>query len=153
MSRLLEISDLSVTFGEGRRAVEAVRDISFSIDKGEILALVGESGSGKSVSALSILQLLPYPLAHHPSGSITYNGEELVGMPETRMRELRGDQISIIFQEPLSSLNPLHSIEKQISEVLYLHQSQSPEKGRARVIELLNLVGLEEVDDPCSVLV
>ena len=141
---LLEINNLSVTFGEGRRAVEAVRGISFSINRGETLALVGESGSGKSITALSIMQLLPYPLARHPAGSITYNGEELVGKPEARMRELRGDQISMIFQQPLSSLNPLHSVGKQISEVLYLHKNLPPKKTRARVIELLNLVGLEE---------
>jgi len=144
MSKLLEIKDLSVTFGEGEGAIEAVRNISFSINKGETVALVGESGSGKSVSALSIMQLLPYPLASHPSGSITYNGEELVGKPDARMRELRGDQISMIFQEPLTSLNPLHSVEKQISEVLYLHKHMTPDQARARVIELLNLVGLEE---------
>ena len=144
MSALLEINDLSVTFGEGEGAVEAVRNISFSINKGETVALVGESGSGKSVSALSVMQLLPYPLAKHPSGSITYNGEELVGKPDARMRELRGDQISMIFQEPLTSLNPLHSVEKQISEVLYLHKNMTPTEAHARVIELLNLVGLEE---------
>ena len=144
MSPLLQVDDLSVTFGEGPSAVEALRGISFSIDKGETVALVGESGSGKSVTALSVMQLLPYPLARHPSGSISYNGEQLVNKPDARMRELRGDQISMIFQEPLSSLNPLHSVEKQISEVLYLHKNLSPERAHSRVIELLNLVGLEQ---------
>ena len=100
--------------------------ISFNIDRGETIALVGESGSGKSVSALSVMQLLPYPLAHHPKGSIKFNGEELIGTTDKRMRQLRGDDIAMIFQEPLSSLNPLHSIEKQISEVLLLHKSITP---------------------------
>jgi len=144
MSDLLDIKDLSATFGEGDGEVRALRGISFSINKGETVALVGESGSGKSVTALSVMQLLPYPLARHPGGSITYNGEELVGRPDARMRELRGDQISMIFQEPLTSLNPLHSVEKQISEVLYLHKKMTPVQARARVIELLTLVGLEE---------
>ena len=126
MSKLLEINDLSVSFGRGIEEVQAVRGISFNIDRGETIALVGESGSGKSVSALSVMQLLPYPLAHHPKGSIKFNGEELIGTTDKRMRQLRGDDIAMIFQEPLSSLNPLHSIEKQISEVLLLHKSITP---------------------------
>lgn len=144
MSRLLDINNLSVTFGHGDGAVEAVRDVSFHIEKGETVALVGESGSGKSVTALSVMQLLPYPLAHHPSGSIKFNAEELVGLPDNQMRVLRGDQIAMIFQEPLNSLNPLHSIEKQISEVLFLHKKMTVDQAHARVIELLTLVGLEE---------
>ncbi len=144
MKNLLDIRDLSVTFGEGDGEVRAVRNISLSINKGETVALVGESGSGKSVTALSVMQLLPYPLARHPNGSITYNGEELVDKPDAEMRILRGDQISMIFQEPLTSLNPLHSVEKQISEVLYLHKRMTPDQARARVIELLELVGLDE---------
>ena len=144
MSTLLEIENLFVTFGHGDRAVEAVRGVSFHIDKGETMALVGESGSGKSVTALSVMQLLPYPLAHHPRGSIKFNSQELVGLPDNQMRGLRGDQIAMIFQEPLNSLNPLHSIEKQIAEVLFLHKKLSFAKARARVVELLKLVGLEE---------
>ena len=144
MSTLLEIENLFVTFGHGDRAVEAVRGVSFHIDKGETVALVGESGSGKSVTALSVMQLLPYPLAHHPRGSIKFNSQELVGLPDNQMRGLRGDQIAMIFQEPLNSLNPLHSIEKQIAEVLFLHKKLSFAKARARVVELLTLVGLEE---------
>ena len=143
MSKLLEINDLSVSFGRGIEEVQAVRGISFNIDRGETVALVGESGSGKSVSALSVMQLLPYPLAHHPKGSIKFNGEELMGVADKRMRQLRGDDIAMIFQEPLSSLNPLHSIEKQISEVLLLHKNITPHQVRARVIELLALVGLD----------
>ena len=144
MSKLLEIADLSVTFGQGETAVEAVKGASLSIEKGEAHALVGESGSGKSVTALSVMQLLPYPMARHPKGSIKFNGEELVGAPGRTMRAIRGNQIAMIFQEPLTSLNPLHNIEKQISEVLFLHQHMSPKQARARVLELLDLVGLNE---------
>ncbi|NQV99526.1 MAG: ABC transporter ATP-binding protein, partial [Rhodospirillales bacterium] len=144
MSELLKIENLAATFGQGKGAVEALRGISFTIEKGETVALVGESGSGKSVTALSVMQLLPYPLAHHPTGSITFNGQQLVGLPDSEMRFLRGDQIAMIFQEPLNSLNPLHSIEKQISEVLFLHKKMTVDQARARVVELLGLVGLEE---------
>ena len=143
MNALLEIDDLSVTFGNGEDVVEAVRGVSFHINKGETVALVGESGSGKSVTALSVMQLLPYPLAHHPHGSIKFNAQELVRLPDNQMRILRGDQIAMIFQEPLNSLNPLHSIEKQISEILFLHKKMSVTVARARVNELLTLVGLE----------
>ncbi|MEQ8226960.1 MAG: ABC transporter ATP-binding protein [Rhodospirillales bacterium] len=144
MTKLLEIDDLHVTFGAGPNAVDAVKGASLSIEKGETHALVGESGSGKSVTALSVMQLLPYPLARHPKGSIRFNGEELVGAPGGVMRSIRGNQIAMIFQEPLTSLNPLHSIEKQISEVLFLHQHMTPKQARARVLELLDLVGLTE---------
>ncbi|MBL6931418.1 MAG: ABC transporter ATP-binding protein [Rhodospirillales bacterium] len=141
---LLEIKDLSVSFGDGAKEVKAVQNASFSIDKGETVALVGESGSGKSVTALSVMKLLPYPLARHPSGSITFGGEELINADEARMRDLRGNRIAMIFQEPLTSLNPLHSIEKQISEVLFVHKFMDKAQAHARVIELLELVGLEE---------
>jgi len=144
---LLEIKDLSVSFGQGTNEVKAVRTISLSLDKGETVALVGESGSGKSVSALSVMKLLPYPQAHHPSGSITFAGEELIGANEAHMRELRGNRIAMIFQEPLTSLNPLHSIEKQISEVLFVHKMMGRAQARARVLELLELVGLDEAMD------
>ena len=144
MTALLEISDLHTSFNQGEDEVKAVRGASLSIEKGETHALVGESGSGKSVTALSVMQLLPYPLAHHPGGSITFRGEELMGAPAWQMREIRGNRIAMIFQEPLTSLNPLHSIEKQISEVLYLHKALSPTEAGERVLELLDLVGLEE---------
>ncbi|PIW27736.1 MAG: microcin ABC transporter ATP-binding protein [Rhodospirillales bacterium CG15_BIG_FIL_POST_REV_8_21_14_020_66_15] len=144
MSKLLEIDDLHVTFGKGPGAVTAVQGAGLAIEKGEAHALVGESGSGKSVTALSIMQLLPYPLARHPRGSIKFKGQELVGAPGGVMRDIRGNQIAMIFQEPLTSLNPLHSIEKQISEVLFLHQHMSPKQAHARVLELLDLVGLTE---------
>ena len=108
---LLEVQDLSVSFKVEGGTLEAVRHVSFRIDKGETLALVGESGSGKSVTALSILQLLPYPKAWHPGGSIRLDGQELVGADERTLREVRGDRVAIIFQEPMTSLNPLHTID------------------------------------------
>ncbi|MFQ5763416.1 MAG: ABC transporter ATP-binding protein [Rhodospirillales bacterium] len=142
MSKLLEITDLHTSFGRGDREVKAVRGASLSIEMGETHALVGESGSGKSVTALSVMQLLPYPLAWHPGGSVRFRGEELAGAAAHRMREIRGDSIAMIFQEPLTSLNPLHSIERQISEVLDLHKSLTLDQTRDRVLELLHLVGL-----------
>ncbi|NQV45284.1 MAG: ABC transporter ATP-binding protein, partial [Rhodospirillales bacterium] len=149
MSKLLEINNLSTSFNHDENEVRAVRTASFSIEKGETVALVGESGSGKSVTALSILQLLPYPLAWHPSdqaspASVTFQGEELLDARPGRLREIRGDRIAMIFQEPLTSLNPLHSIYKQISEVLFLHKNMSQKQAHARVTELLELVGLSE---------
>jgi len=144
MSKFLEISGLHASFGQGDTEVKAVRNASLGIDKGETHALVGESGSGKSVTALSIMQLLPYPLAHHPGGSIKFQGQELMGAPARTMRDIRGNRIAMIFQEPLTSLNPLHSIEKQISEVLGLHKTLTPTQTRDRVMELLSVVGLEE---------
>jgi len=143
MSRLLDIKDLHVSFGSGEAEVKAVRGVSFSIDKGETVALVGESGSGKSVTALSVMQLLPYPRAHHPSGNILYKGEELVGAPHAAMSVIRGNEVGMIFQEPLTSLNPLHNIERQIAEVLHLHRKLNKKEARERVVELLTLVGME----------
>jgi len=144
MTRLLEIENLTTSFGRGARESKAVRGVSFHMDPGESLALVGESGSGKSVTALSVLQLLPYPQAHHPSGSVRFQGEELIGADPAHLRELRGNRIAMIFQEPLTSLNPLHSIERQINEVLFVHKSMSRRRARERVEELMSLVGLEE---------
>jgi microcin C transport system ATP-binding protein len=142
---LLEVRDLGVNFRAEDRIVEAARGVSFAIDKGETLALVGESGSGKSVSALSILQLLPYPTAFHPTGSIKFDGQELVGASEPTLRAIRGNRISMVFQEPLTSLNPLHTVERQIGEVLAIHKGLRGEPARARIIELLKLVGLGNV--------
>src|SRR5581483_11364164 len=112
-SPLLAVRDLDVTFAVPGGAVEAVKRVSFDLDRGETLALVGESGSGKSVTALSILQLLPYPAASHPSGSIRLGDQELVGAPERVLRGVRGDRVAMVFQEPMTSLNPLHSVERQ----------------------------------------
>src|ERR1700741_3369300 len=114
---LLDIRDLSVAFHQQGRSLLAVDRISFEIKPGECVALVGESGSGKSVSALSILKLLPYPTASHPSGSIRFKGRELLPLSEQQMRDIRGSDVSIIFQEPMTSLNPLHTIERQIDEI------------------------------------
>ncbi|WP_426439557.1 ABC transporter ATP-binding protein [Bradyrhizobium genosp. P] len=137
---LLDVSDLSVAFG---RSI-AVDHISFSVKRGECTALVGESGSGKSVSALSVLRLLPYPTASHPSGAIRFKGRDLLGSSEREMRGIRGNDISIIFQEPMTSLNPLHTIESQITEILNLHTSISGSMARARTLELLTQVGIPE---------
>ena len=146
---LLDIRNLSVTFaGRGRAPpVEAVRGATFSLDRGETLALVGESGSGKSVTALSILQLLPYPLAAHGSkSSIRFAGEELVGAGPEVLRRVRGDRIAIVFQEPMTSLNPLHTLERQVAEILLVHQRMSPRAARERTLELLRLVGLPDAE-------
>ena len=141
---LLEVEDLRVNFRVEDRVVEAVRGVSFGLDKGETLALVGESGSGKSVTALSVLQLLPYPKAWHPSGSIRLLGEEMVGAGEAVLRRIRGNRVGIVFQEPMTSLNPLHTIERQIAEVLVLHRNLSGEAARRRVVELLETVGITD---------
>src|SRR6516164_2628113 len=141
---LLDVSDLSVAFHQPSGASTAVDHISFSIRRGECVALVGESGSGKSVSALSILKLLPYPTASHPSGSIRFKGRELLELSEREIRGIRGNDISIIFQEPMTSLNPLHTIEDQIGEVLHLHNDISAAMARKRTLELLTQVGIPE---------
>ena len=144
---LLTVENLAVNFRQGEREVRAVKGVSFDIKQGETVALVGESGSGKSVTALSIMQLLPYPLASHPSGSIRFAGQEMVGATENTLREIRGNRIGIIFQEPMTSLNPLHTIEKQIGEVLFLHKGLSREAARERIRELLRQVGLDNVEE------
>ena len=146
MSAFLEVDDLAVNFRVEGREIPAVKGVSFHIQRGETMALVGESGSGKSVSALSILQLLPYPLASHPKGSIRVEGKEVIGADTARLREIRGDRISMIFQEPMTSLNPLHSIEKQVNETLILHRGLDAQAARARTLELLHLVGLAEAE-------
>ncbi len=140
---LLEVDNLGVRFGSGDNAFDAVRGVSFSIARGETVALVGESGSGKSVTALSILQLLPYPIASHPTGSIRFRGQEVIGADAESLKVLRGDQVGMIFQEPMTSLNPLHNVERQVSETLELHKGMSGDEARARTLELLNLVGID----------
>ena len=142
---LLEISRLGVEFHLPEGVTTAVDGLSLKIEQGQTVALVGESGSGKSVSALSVLQLLPYPVARHtPGSSIRFKGEELVGAEENRLRAVRGDQISMIFQEPMVSLNPLHVVEKQINEVLFVHKGMEAGPARQRTLELLDLVGIPE---------
>src|SRR5215203_6721529 len=141
---LLDVVDLSVAFHQPSGTSVAVDRISFEIKRGECVALVGESGSGKSVSALSILKLLPYPTASHPSGSIHFKGRELLHLPEHEIRDIRGNDISIIFQEPMTSLNPLHTIEAQIGEILQLHSGISGQMARARTLELLGQVGIPD---------
>ncbi|QQG35931.1 MAG: ABC transporter ATP-binding protein [Micavibrio aeruginosavorus] len=145
---LLSVKNLSVDFRTSEGVFNAVKGVSFDIRKGQTTALVGESGSGKSVTALSVMQLLPYPRAAHPFGSsVIFDGRELVGSGDNLMRSLRGRRISMIFQEPMTSLNPLHPIERQIGEVLKVHQGLNPEQVRDRVIELLDLVGLPQLKD------
>lgn len=137
---LVQVSNLSVSFKTVASVTHAVKNVSFDIHHGETVAIVGESGSGKSVSALSIIQLLPYPTAYHPSGSITYDGQELLGAEREVLETYRGDKIGMIFQEPQTSLNPLHTISKQISESLILHRGMSKTDARDRSLELLELV-------------
>ncbi len=142
---LLQVRNLGVNFRTPRGKKPAVKSISFDIDRGETVALVGESGSGKSVTALSLLQLLPYPAASHPpSSSVVFKGQELMGASARTLREVRGNEISMIFQEPMTSLNPLHTVEKQIGEVLWLHKGMGQERARQRILELLELVHIKE---------
>ncbi len=146
--KILEIKNLHVEFKTPSGIFHAVKGVSFDIHKGKTLALVGESGSGKSVSALSIMKLLPYPNAYHREGSsIIFEGEELIDKGETYMRAIRGRQIGMIFQEPQSALNPLHTIEKQIGEVLKIHQGMDRNKAKTRVLELLDMVGLPRIKE------
>ena len=143
---LLAVDDLHVSFrGEGGQPdVDAVRGASLDIGEGETVALVGESGCGKSVTALSVLGLLPYPKAHHPGGSVRLREEELLGAPADRLREVRGDRVSMIFQEPMTSLNPLHTVERQVAETLRVHRGLDRGEARRRVLELLDEVRLPE---------
>ncbi len=141
---LLGVKNLSVDFTQGGKVTHAVKGVSFHINRGETLALVGESGSGKSVSALSILRLLPYPPASHPTGEILFKGEELLHAPERKLRQVRGGDIAMIFQEPMTSLNPLHTVEKQIGEILEVHRGLTGEAARARIVDLLGKVGIHE---------
>ena len=143
---LLAVDDLHVSFrGEGGQpGVDAVRGATLDIGEGETVALVGESGCGKSVTALSVLGLLPYPKAHHPGGSIRLRGEELLGAPADRLRQVRGDRVSMIFQEPMTSLNPLHTVERQVAETLRVHRGLDRGEARRRVLELLDEVRLPE---------
>jgi microcin C transport system ATP-binding protein len=146
----IDIVDLSVSFRMEKREVEAVKKVSFAIHPGETVALVGESGSGKSVTALSILKLLPYPTAYHPSGHIRVGGSDLLDNDEDDLRRVRGNDISMIFQEPMSSLNPLHSVERQINEILKLHKGLGDRAARQRTLDLLHQVGLKDAEQRLS---
>jgi len=141
---LLQVDDLSVNFRQGGMVTEAVRHVSFDIRRGEIVALVGESGSGKSVTALSTLKLLPYPAAEHPSGRILFRGDDLLDSDERDLLKVRGNDITMIFQEPMTSLNPLHTVERQIGEILMVHQAMREPQARERTIELLTKVGIRD---------
>ncbi|OYR19803.1 nickel import ATP-binding protein NikE [Brucella thiophenivorans] len=143
-SPLLSVRDLSVAFRQNGEERISVDRVSFDIAEGETVALVGESGSGKSVSALSILKLLPYPAASHPSGQILLNGKDLMSASEPELRRVRGNDVTMIFQEPMTSLNPLHTVERQIAEILKMHQGMSDQAARARTLELLHEVGIRE---------
>jgi microcin C transport system ATP-binding protein len=142
---LLEVRDLSVAFAQDGRAQTVVDRVSFTLEKGETLALVGESGSGKSVTALSLVRLLPYPAASHPSGEILFKGVDVLAMSEAALRGLRGAGVTMVFQEPMTSLNPLHTIEKQVGEIMALHGRA--DSTRAQVVSLLTEVGIA---DPAS---
>jgi microcin C transport system ATP-binding protein len=142
---LISVEHLSVDFRGGGKITHAVRNVSFDIGEAETVALVGESGSGKTVTALSILKLLPYPAASHPSGGILFKGQNLMTLPPSGLRKIRGNKISMIFQEPMTSLNPLHMIEQQVGEVLKIHRGMSDKAARVRVLDLLEKVG---IDDP-----
>ena len=144
VSALVRVRDLSVEFTSAGETVRAVSGVSFDIERGETMALVGESGSGKSVTALSILQLLPYPVASHPGGTIEVDGTNMIGASARRLRQIRGDRISMIFQEPMTSLNPLHTIGRQVAEVLTLHRGLPRRQALVRAQELLETVALGE---------
>lgn len=146
LDKLLQVQNLSVDFTQSGRVTNAVKNVSFDIHKGETVALVGESGSGKSVSALSVLKLLSYPAASHPSGEILFKGQNLMQASERELRGVRGNDITMIFQEPMTSLNPLHSIERQIAEILHLHQVLDPKQAQKGVLELLKQVGIRNAE-------
>jgi len=144
---LLKVENLHVNFHMPKREIHAVRGISFELSPGKTTALVGESGSGKSVTAMSILGLLPYPRASHPHGSIQFKGQELLHAPESLLSDIRGNKISMIFQEPLTALNPLHTIERQIGETLILHKGLQGDALKHKIIQLLDLVGFPDGKD------
>jgi ABC-type uncharacterized transport system, duplicated ATPase component len=147
MKNLIEIKNLSIGFQSQLSKKNVVNSISFNIPKGKTVALVGESGSGKSVTAMSIVKLLPYPNAYHDSGEIIYNNIDLLKANRSTIEKIRGKNISAIFQEPMTSLNPLHTIQKQINEILIIHSSISLQEANRKTTELLKLVGLENISE------
>ncbi|UWR33279.1 ABC transporter ATP-binding protein [Sulfitobacter sp. W027] len=144
MTALLDVKDLQVSFRQDGQLIPAVRGVSFAVNRGETVALVGESGSGKSVSALSTVSLLGD--SAQVNGSVTYDGQQMIGADDTLLRKVRGNDISFIFQEPMTSLNPLHTIEKQLAESLALHQGLQGAEARARVLSLLEQVGINDAE-------
>ena len=147
MENLISINNLSVGFQSQNKKTEVVHSVSFDIPKGKTVALVGESGSGKTVTALSIVKLLPYPSAYHSSGQIVYKNQNLIDMSNKNIQKIRGKNITTIFQEPMSSLNPLHTIEKQINEMLMTHSKISTLEASKKTKELLISVGLENISN------
>jgi len=141
---LLAIEDLSVAFRQDERQSLAVDRVSITLDKGETVALVGESGSGKSVTALSVVRLLPYPAASHPTGRILFKGRDLLTADMNALQAIRGNEISMVFQEPMTSLNPLHKVEKQVGEIMRRHRGLSERAARGRTLELLDAVGIAD---------
>ena len=140
---MLEVRDLRTSFFTPAGEVKAVNGISFNLDSGKVLGIVGESGSGKSVTAYSILQILTHP-GRIIGGSVKFNGQELVGATEEQMRKIRGNKISIIFQDPMTSLNPVYTIGNQLEEAILLHTDRNREQAKARAVEMLSLVGINE---------
>ena len=141
---LLEVTDLKTHFSVGKSTVKAVDGVSFTLNSGEITAIVGESGSGKSITALSIMKLLPTNVIDNNEGSINFNGQNLLDLSEKEMRRIRGNKISMIFQEPMTSLNPVYNVSYQISEAIILHQRKNKAHARKLAIEMLDLVGIPE---------
>jgi len=139
---VIKVDSLSVSFHQGATVNHAVKDVSFELRKGETFALVGESGSGKSVTAMALTKLLPKNITHYDAGNVMFEAEDLLLKNEEQMRKIRGNRIGMVFQEPLTALNPLHNVYKQISEVLRIHQGLSGQKAKQRILELLTLVGI-----------
>jgi len=147
MAALLQVKDLKTQFFTQDGVVNAVNGVSFDLYEEETLGIVGESGSGKSVTALSIMGLIPQPPGKITSGEVLFKGQDLVGMPENEMRKIRGKEIAMIFQDPMTSLNPVLTISRQIGEALQLHMDMDRAAARKRTIELLKLVGIPSAAD------
>lgn len=144
--KIVEFKNLSISFKIDEGIVRAVNDVSFEVRKGEVLGIVGESGCGKSVTSMSLMRLLPVPPTIYESGSINLNGVDILSLSEEEMREKRGSEVAIIFQEPMTSLNPVMKIGQQISEVMLIHQKISKSEAKKRAIELINLVGIPRAE-------
>ncbi|MDO7908805.1 ABC transporter ATP-binding protein [Paenibacillus sp. JX-17] len=142
MEHLLEVKDLAISFKTRGGEVQAIRGVSFHVDKGETLAIVGESGSGKSVSSQAIMKLIPQPPGIYKRGQILFDGQELISKTDKQMQKIRGNEIGMIFQDPMTSLNPTIKVGKQITEVLFKHKNMAKDAAKARAIELLKLVGI-----------